>query len=237
MTLKSVFFDLDGTLLPMDQEKFIQGYFGRLCQKMAPFGYDPNLLVKGIWAGTEAMVKNDGSCTNEERFWKVFPAICGEDVLKHVETMNEYYANEFQQVQFDCGFNPNAAKAVELVKALKLIPVLATNPIFPAIATKSRVRWAGLNLDDFAHYTVYENSSYCKPNLKYYQAILERLGLAPEEVLMVGNDVGEDMIAENWGMKTFLLTDNLINKPGADIVQWRHGGFEELFLYLKELAQ
>lgn len=237
MTLKSVFFDLDGTLLPMDQEKFIQGYFGRLCQKMAPFGYDPKLLIKGIWAGTEAVVKNDGSCTNEERFWQVFPTICGKDVLNHVKTLDEYYAKEFQQVQSDCGFNPNAAKVVEFVKDLGLTPVLATNPIFPAVATESRARWAGLNLDDFAYYTVYENSSYCKPNPKYYQAILDRMGFSPEEVLMVGNDVGEDMIAETLGMKTFLLTDNLINKSGADINQWRHGGFEELFVYLKELAQ
>ena len=237
MPLKSVFFDLDGTLLPMDQERFIKGYFGLLCKKMAPFGYEPNILVKGIWTGTEAMVKNDGSCTNEERFWKVFPSVCGEDVLNHVKTLDDYYANEFQQVQADCGFNPNAAEAVSLVKDLGLTPVLATNPIFPAVATKSRVRWAGLNLDDFAYYTVYENSSYCKPNPKYYQAILDRMGFLPEETLMVGNDVGEDMVAEKLGMRTFLLTDNLINKHGADISRWRHGGFEELFAYLKELAQ
>ena len=237
MTLKAVFFDLDGTLLPMDQERFVKGYFGRLCKKMAPFGYDPDLLVKGIWTGTEAMVRNDGSCTNEERFWQVFPQVCGQDVLNHVKTLDDYYANEFQQVQTDCGFDPNAAKAVALVKESGWMPVLATNPIFPAVATKSRIRWAGLNLDDFAYFTVYENSSYCKPNPKYYQEILNRLHLLPEEVLMVGNDVVEDMVAETLGMKTFLLTDNLINKKDADINRWRHGGFEELFGYLKELAQ
>lgn len=237
MSLKSVFFDLDGTLLPMDQDVFVKSYFGRLCKRMAPFGYDPQQLVKGIWAGTEAMVKNDGSCTNEERFWQVFPAVCGQDVLNHVDTLDDYYANEFQQVQADCGFNPNAAKAVQLVKELGLIPVLATNPIFPSVATESRARWAGLNLNDFAYYTVYENSSYCKPNPKYYQAILDHLNLKPEEVLMVGNDVGEDMIAEKVGMKVFLLTDSLINKNGEDINQWPHGGFDELFSYLKEIAQ
>ncbi len=237
MRLKAVFFDLDGTLLPMEQETFIQGYFGRLCKKMAPYGYHPDALVKGIWGGTEAMIKNDGTCTNEERFWKVFPALCGEDVLNHVKTLDEYYANEFQQVQTDCGFNPNAAKAIALVKELGLTPVLATNPIFPSVATESRVRWAGLDINDFAYYTVYENSSYCKPNPKYYQEILDHLHLFPEEVLMVGNDVGEDMIAERLGMKTFLLTDNLINKAGEDINQWTHGGFEELFCYLKKIAQ
>ena len=33
--LKAVLFDLDGTLLPMDQDKFVECYFGLLCKKMA----------------------------------------------------------------------------------------------------------------------------------------------------------------------------------------------------------
>ncbi len=237
MPLKSVFFDLDGTLLPMDQDTFVQSYFGLLCKKMAPFGFDPKQLVKGIWAGTEAMINNDGSCTNRERFWNVFPALCGQEVLNHEKTLEDYYANEFQQVQTDCGFTPDAAKTVKAVKDLGLIPVLATNPIFPSVATESRIRWAGLNPGDFAYYTVYENSTYCKPNLKYYQEILDRLNLNPEEVLMVGNDVGDDMVAEELGMKTFLLTYDLINKKNEDINRWHHGGFEELSAYVKELVQ
>ncbi len=234
MPLKAVFFDLDGTLLPMDQDRFVKGYFRRLCEKMSPLGYSPDALVQGIWAGTEAMIKNDGSCTNETRFWQVFSSVCGPEVLNHVDVLDDYYAKEFQQVQEDCGFSPNAAKAVELVKNLGLIPVLATNPIFPSVATLSRVRWAGLDIADFAYYTVYENSSYCKPNPRYYQEILDRLNFDSREVLMVGNDVSEDMIAETLGMKTFLLTDCLINKKEEDISRWRGGGFEELFSYLRE---
>ena len=54
-------FDLDGTLLPMDQEAFTTGYFKLLTKKLAPHGYEPKSLVDAIWAGTAAMVKNDGS--------------------------------------------------------------------------------------------------------------------------------------------------------------------------------
>ena len=52
---------------------------------------------------------------------------------------------------------------------------------------------------------------------------------------MVGNDVDEDMIAGRLGMKTFLLTDCLINKSGADISRWPHGGYEALYAYLDTL--
>ena len=93
----------------------------------------------------------------------------------------------------------------------------------------------GLQPEDFEFFTTFENSHYCKPNLDYYREILEKLSLKPEECLMVGNDVSEDMITEQLGMKTFLLTDCLINKAGVDISQYHHGGFAELDAYLKEL--
>ena len=59
--LKAVLFDLDGTLLPMDQDLFTEGYFKLLAKKAAPRGYEPGALVQAIWRGTGAMVNNDGS--------------------------------------------------------------------------------------------------------------------------------------------------------------------------------
>ena len=59
--------------------------------------------------------------------------------------------------------------------------------------------------------------------------------MKPEECLMVGNDVREDMVTEQLGMKTFLLTDCLINKENIDISQYPNGGFTQLHTYLKEL--
>ena len=113
--------------------------------------------------------------------------------------------------------------------------VLATNPLFPSIATENRIRWAGLQPEDFEYFTTFESSHYCKPNLDYYREILDRLSLKPEECLMVGNDVSEDMVTEQLGMKTFLLTECLINKENKDISQYPNGGFTQLHTYLKEL--
>ena len=39
MSVKTILFDLDGTLLPMDQDIFVKDYFGRLAKKLAPIGY------------------------------------------------------------------------------------------------------------------------------------------------------------------------------------------------------
>ena len=65
--IKAILFDLDGTLLPMDQDVFVKDYLDRMASFLAPFGYDSQLLVKAIWAGTGAMVKNDGKTKNQGR--------------------------------------------------------------------------------------------------------------------------------------------------------------------------
>ena len=76
-----IFFDLDGTLLPMDNDAFTKGYFKLLAAMLASHGYDPRKLVDAIWAVTASMVKNDGSQSNEAAFWKKFAGIIGEKVL------------------------------------------------------------------------------------------------------------------------------------------------------------
>lgn len=235
MTIRYILFDLDGTLLPMDQDRFIKAYFGGLVRKLAPHGYDPEKLIGSIWSGTGAMVKNDGSRTNEEAFWAHFTTIFGEDARKDEPKFEEFYRTDFQQVQQVCGFDPKAAETIAKLKEMGFTLALATNPIFPAIATQSRMRWAGLQEGDFQFYTTYENSSYCKPNPEYYRQVLQKLGAQPEECLMVGNDVTEDMVAQTLGMQVFLLTDCLINKEAKDISAWPHGNFDALMEHIQNL--
>ena len=205
MSIKAILFDLDGTLLPMDQDLFVKTYFKLLAVKLAPYGYEPKQLIDAVWAGTAAMVKNDGSCRNEDAFWNLFTSIFGKQSLEQLPVFEDFYANEFQNVQAVCGYNPQAAEVIALVKQKNLRVALATNPIFPAIATQSRIRWAGLSPEAFELYTTYENSRFCKPNPAYYQDILDQMGILPEDCLMVGNDVSEDMIARELGMQVFLL--------------------------------
>lgn len=229
----TVLFDLDGTLLPMDQDVFLKAYLGGLAEKMAPHGYDPRRLVPAIWAGTEAMVKNDGSVRNDTAFWNTFSAVLGRDAQADEAIFEDFYRKEFQLVKNVCGYDPLAAQAVRDIKAMGYRVVLATNPLFPAIATYSRARWAGLEPEDFDLITTYENACHCKPNPDYYRDILDTLGLKAEECLMVGNDVGEDMIAQGLGMKVFLLTDCIINKDNRDISRYPQGSFPELLAYIR----
>ncbi len=233
--ITTILFDLDGTLLPMDQDVFLKAYLGGLTKKGAAHGYDPAQMPRQIMAGTAAMVKNDGSTTNEEVFWNTFSPLCGRDAKEDIAVFDDFYRNEFQEVRHACGFDPRASEAIREIKTMGYRVALATNPLFPAIATLSRCRWAGLDPEDFDLITTYEESRHCKPNPDYYRDVMDALGVKPEECVMVGNDVGEDMIAAKLGLKVFLLTDCLINKVGADIGQYPHGSFPELMEFIRAL--
>ena len=233
--MKVMVFDLDGTLLPMDQETFIKTYLGGMAKKLAKYGYEQETFVPAVYAGIKAMTTNDGSCTNEEAFWNAFAGLLGEHVREDFPIFDEFYRNEFQSVKDICGFLPEAAQTVRKLKELGYRVALATTPMFPSIATESRIRWAGFELEDFEIFTTYENYHYCKPNLNYYREVVEKLGVKPEECLMVGNDVGEDMVTEELGMKVFLMPADLINRVGKDISKYPQGNFEDLLAYVSEL--
>ena len=235
MEIKAVLFDLDGTLLPMDQEVFMKLYFGELSKRLAPYGYEPKKLIDSVFAGIKAMIKNDGTRKNEEAFWETFSAFHEEDCRKDEPIFDSFYRNEFEKAKGACGFEPKAKEVIEFLKEQGKTIILATNPLFPQIATKNRIGWAGLSPDDFLFYTTYEYSSYCKPNPNYYKEILERAGFLPEECLMVGNDVGEDMVAETIGMNVFLLTDCLLNPKQLDCSKYPQGNFGDLMEYIKKL--
>lgn len=236
MNITAILFDLDGTLLPMDQDLFMGTYLKMLGAKLADYGYEPNKLMKSVVAGTDAMVNNDGSDTNENVFWNRFKELLGDEILDHKPVFEEFYLNDFGKLREYCEFNEKAAKTVRTLKEKGFRVILATNPFFPQIATQQRIRWTGLEPEEFEIYTTYEDTYYCKPNLNYYRSIMKQLDLKPEECIMVGNDAYDDMIAAELGMQVFLLDDCLMNKRNVDITPYEKGSFDEFIDFVTSVC-
>ena len=226
--ITTVLFDLDGTLLPMDERLFVKSYFGELAKKGAEHGCtDSEKLVSAVWKGTAAMVKNDGKEKNDARFWQVFTSEMNELESRLRPVFDRFYAEEFHRVRKVVGENPLAKQAVQGLKARGMDVILATNPLFPKVAINTRLSWLGLETGDFLEVTSYEDYSFCKPNPRYYREILQKTGKCPEECLMVGNDAEEDLAAQELGISVFLVTDCLINEKNRDISGVPQGNFEE----------
>ena len=227
-----ILFDLDGTLLPMDQEVFTNAYFKKLSEHFAPYGYDPQELIDRVLRGTKAMVRNNGMVTNEAAFWEAFASGLGQKASEEKESFLAFYETEFNGLKALCGSDPSAKQTVQLLKENSHTIALASNPVFPLSAQIKRLKWAGLDENDFIYITSYENSHYCKPNPLYYREIAEKLQVRADDCIMVGNDSSEDMAAETAGMKVFLLTNCLQNKQRKDISKFPRGNFRQLLNFV-----
>lgn len=234
---KAILFDLDGTLLPMDQETFTAAYFAALSENLSALGYAPKTLLGGVRKGLEAMVNNRGDQTNEAVFWQAFSGYAGEQILSDKARFDAFYETEFDGLCRICGKNEEAGPTVKALKARGYRLVLASNPVFPAVAQKARMRWAGVDPADFEWITAYENAHYCKPNVLYYREIATALALSPEDCLMVGNDVREDMVAAEIGMGVFLMPEFLLNRDKKSINPYPRGSFSQLTAFIEKSAE
>ena len=223
MSLRTLLFDLDGTLLPMDVDVFMKGYFGALLPSIAHV-VDPARIVDQIWNATRDVIRDENAAlTNMEVFQRSFLAATAmqkEDIWPLFDT---FYENTFGGLEFLA--QPTAISReicrTALDKGYQL--VIATNPIFPEVAIRHRLTWAGLGDLPFSLITTMEDMHYCKPNPKYFVEILDKLDVSPSDCMMFGNDVQEDGVAGKIGMQTFLVTDHAIDR-GVGHVDFTHEG-------------
>lgn len=232
---KAIFFDLDGTLLPLDQSDFVKHYFKRLAAYGMTLGIDPEKLINSILEGTEVMIRNDGKRANREVFWDKFFDVYGEKIGNLEDLLNKFYAEGFKTLRELTAENPSARKIVEAAREKGRKVILATNPVFPMVAQLERISWIDLSENDFDHITSYDNSSYCKPNPEYYREICRIIGVEPQDCLMIGNDESDDMKGASLaGMECFLVTDHRIM---ADNFVWtgERGSFEQALKLIERI--
>ncbi len=235
MMFSTILFDLDGTLLPIDMTYFLKKYFHALGQRCSGL-IEPSKLSAYIMDSTEAMVENmDPSETNMEVFYHDFLSRVSEPRSRWETLFDGFYQEDFPGLEaYSKGRNPWARMVVEDAIKQGYRVVIATNPVFPRSAILERMRWADVVDFEFDLVTSYENMHFCKPKLEYYQEILEILDVGPGEVLMVGNDMEEDIVASRLGIRTFLLDEGwVIDRGLLGAEPDFRGDFKELARFLK----
>lgn len=237
MAYKHILFDLDGTLLPMKQKDFLDMYMPLLANAYINNGVEKeqSTIIKDVWQGVYAMVMNDGKKSNREVFWETMEDKFPFDVKKAEEIAVEFYDTDFNNAKAASRPTPLANEVVKAVKSKGKQIYLATNPLFPRNATANRIKWAGLDATDFKEITTYEKCRYCKPNIEYYRDIIINNHIDPSECIMIGNDVAEDLIIRQLGVKTFLLEETVENKNNLPIKTDYSGSMEELLDFVQNI--
>ena len=225
----TILFDLDGTLLEMRTEPFVQQYLVELGKYIGD-RYDVKTLLGIIWDATKAMIMNlDPAKTNEQVFMDYFLEKSGLNKEEIWPIFEGFYRDVFPTLSHLTFPSPFGKKLVEAAKAQGYRVAVATNPVFPRDAIHSRLAWLELKPEDFDLVTVYEESHFTKPNPAYFQEVCDRLGVSPSACIMVGNHMQEDMVASKLGMKIFLVTNYMENRGEPVYPVDQQGTIEELY--------
>lgn len=233
---KAVFFDLDGTLLPIDMDAFIQRYFVDVRSFAAERGFEPEGFLQALLAGTKAMTV-EGEGFNADRFWSVFRSRVPGDAEALQSLLDEYYDTRFDALGEGIVAVPEAGRVVSELKRKGYPLYLTTMPLFPRVAVERRLEWAGVPAEAFDRITTYDNSTSTKPHLAYFRENVEAIGLDAADILMVGNNTREDLAALDVGMDAYLVTDWLLDPIGFDLDSVKHGTIADLERFVSALPE
>ncbi len=232
---EAILFDLDGTLLGLNNDAFVRLYYKYLAPKIAPL-FGKNDFIEPINTAIDAMYHADGSKPSlRQVFIDVFNAHSPVPFAEVEPIFMDFYQNEFHEVRMSSRRLPHSRAILDAAKRISPKIILATVPVFPLVAVQARLQWAGLEDFPFSLITSFENMRFCKPYPYYYIEIAERMGVPPRRCLMIGNDHIDDMAAGGAGMQTYLVTDEELNAGSGLYQPTYRGRQEELLRFLQEL--
>lgn len=198
--------DLDDTLLNTNQEVFVPKYFQALSTSFAPH-LEPAAVGRALLSSTSLMNQSeDFSRTLREVFENNFTPQLGMGRDEFEGHLEEFYSRVFPTLQGITTQNPYARAFVDWAFSQGFRILIATDPLLPRAATWHRVRWAGLDPEQFELISTFDDFHFTKTHAAYYAEVLGRAGWPEGPVLMVGNDMERDILpAKKLGLATFFV--------------------------------
>ena len=239
--LKAVLFDMDDTLLSINLSAFcavwgkdVSGILAAIGRKNAPSTLAG--MARVMYELNTNDRKGTDNRTNRAFFNESVRMHCGVDLNDSVvfEAL-DYYERDILPTRNGRLINAHPRKgahqALDAVASRGLRTALFTNPSFSATGIRCRMGWGELLDAPFELVTSMENSTRVKPSPVYYLESLEKLGLEPHEVLMVGNDPKRDIPVPYCGIETAY-----VGKGAPSRALW-HGSMVEFAQQLDDIIE
>lgn len=203
--IKAILLDLDNTLLHNPDMKFAWAFLERFEAHFAAAGIvDANINLR---RAIKAMSYNQmGDVTNRE----LLVSFLGKDTAFVEEVFNSFYEDVYPSLRDCIEVVGGASDLILNLSEMGFKVIIATNPLYPEVAVKQRMEWAGLPLEDglFSLVTSADSMHFAKPDAAYYAEILGHVGVEPDEAIMVGDSRRNDIIpASSLGIHTFHLEE------------------------------
>ncbi len=223
--IKAVLLDLDNTLLHNPDRQWVQTFRQ---------GWDQHFQASyGIMQAADALRGaigrlNDGGDNCLSNADLIHDELRSRLSLSREElsrALDEFYAGPYHSFRETTAPIAGAAELVEELFNQNLLVAVATNPLFPESATFARIAWAGLGdfISEFAFVTNSENVHYAKPNPAYYAETIARVGVEPDEALVVGDSLVNDIApAESLGIHAWQVGEGFGLGAVLDCVRRPH---------------
>jgi len=194
--IKAILLDLDNTLIANPDHLFAPAYLGlaeEFFEERWRFSGYSQVLVNTM---REMMGHRDMLRSNIQVALDVIKNETERSQSEIWQTTRDFYHESYPSLKSCVTQVEGGAELIAILKAQDYKVIIATNPVYPAEAIRQRLIWAGLN-DDFSYYALVthsENMHFTKPSSAYYAEILGRVGVEPDEVVMVGDSIRNDII-------------------------------------------
>ena len=236
--IKAVLFDLDNTLIDINLAAFMLRYMAgqaRILSRVLRVA--PPFASSAITAAYLAICspRRTDQLLNEDLFHRVVERrlrlpFDPEPLAEATQYYDCTYIEKFRGGLVQAGPRPGSHEAIEAARGLGLTVALATNPVVALAVDRVRMVWGELDPDEFADVSHIGNSRRTKPCAPYFEEFATRLGYAPSECLMVGNDAGRDFPRPNIGMPVAYVGHG---RPKKGVFR---GSLDELATRLPELV-
>lgn len=193
--IKAVLLDLDNTLLHNPDDEWVAAFRQQ---------WDRHFADRcGIEAASRALRYAIGCINSEPASYRTNADVI-QDALSSALPLPaaalsaasaSFYRGNYRRLRANTAPMANAAVLVEALLKQELLVAIATNPFFPEGATRERLKWAGLSnlISEFAFITNSENMHFAKPNPAYYAETIARVGVEPDEALLIGDSMRNDI--------------------------------------------
>lgn len=204
--IKAVLLDLDNTLLRSDEHQLVSEYM-RLVEAFLQHTWGLSELSKVLRDAVRDLThQRDAQTTNSDLILERLSLAVGHEPDVVRATFTGFFTTYHPSLKRCTEQVPEAAEVVERIRARDLAIVIATNPVYPAEAIRQRLEWAGLpaSLDAYALVTTADNMHFVKPDPAYYAEIVARVGVEPDEAVVVGDSLVNDVLpAASVRLRTF----------------------------------
>lgn len=235
--IKYLLVDLDGTLLGNKILPLSFDFVGRAIGSLKMYG-GWRLAIRTLLSIYKEFRIPSTELTNDKRVVELFSKRMKLDPAEGRRVLREAVQAVFPPLKKH--FYPIEGAREFLDWAKTRYPLtLATNPVWPSEVVKMRVQWAGIDPEIFSFITDVRNMRACKPSPAYYEEILRIRDYKPEECLLVGNDLRNDLGATRVGIRVFIVGNfehcEPIKKSEGTVPAWR-GSYAHLRTFLETPA-